>query len=273
MNAIEQVKQGFMNLLQKVGDTPFGKTFYNLGVQASGGQKLLSPVPEQSQQTGWYPAPAGDGYYPSYDKNPPFKYLPDPTPQPNTPSVQTPRPPVVAGIQEPSSPAPSQAGFRLAVPGRGGAETVFPSDIAQQIGQYFDPYNEATSAARVLLHPMQQTRTSEEIKRLGPNVNMGENPQLIVNNVDMPNDDGSIDRGLFRINSNTYNDMVQKPFWRQAMLSRGINSWDDLNDLNKNVQMALLILKYKNWSPANNDMSANPNYRDWYAAPLDLRTR
>lgn len=169
---------------------------------------------------------------------------------------------------------PTGDGFRLSVPGDNGQTFNFPPEIAQQIGNVFEPIHEATSAARVLRHPNQQTRTAPELKRLGENWNRGENPDLITNNIDIPNpSDNSIDRGLFRINSNTFNGMIKDPFWKKAMATRGITKWSDMEDPNKNTQMAYLILARSNWDTNTSSVKQNPNWGSWYAAPIDLRTK
>jgi hypothetical protein len=170
-------------------------------------------------------------------------------------------------------PSNNQPGFHLSVPGENGTVNL-PQQISQQIGNVFEPYNEATSAARVLTHPLQMTNIpGEQSRGINTAPNRGENPNLTTQNIDIKNNDGSIDRGLFRINSNTFNEMSQNPFWRQAMQNKGITSWDNLNDMNKNTEMALLVLKYMNWNNQANTMNENPNYASWYAAPRDLRAR
>lgn len=169
-----------------------------------------------------------------------------------------------------SSPMPQQQGFRLSVPSDQGTFNL-PDDIAQEIGNVFEPSKQATAAAQVLHHPNQQTRTPQEILRLGENWNRGENPEMIRNKIDIPNNDGSIDRGLFRINSNTFSGMLQNPFWKQAMEKRGITSWDDMEDPQKNVNMAYLILARGNWDSKNSQMLSNPSWGQWYAAPQELR--
>lgn len=70
------------------------------------------------------------------------------------------------------------------------------------------------------------------------------------------NNDGSEDRGLFQINSNTFND-----FWRRkqrVLQAAGINSYNDMYDPTKNAMMAKIIKDEQGW-------------KAWYGAPDDLR--
>ncbi len=169
---------------------------------------------------------------------------------------------------------PQSSGFRLSVPSdQNGGMIDLPPDIAQQIGNVFEPSKQATAAATVLHHPMQQTRTAPEIKRLGENRNRGENPEFIRSNIDIPNPNGSIDRGLFRINDQTFNGMMASPFWREAMKNKGITSWADMEDPNKNIEMARLILARGNWDSQKQEMIKDPSWVQWYAAPLSLRQK
>ena len=58
-------------------------------------------------------------------------------------------------------------------------------------------------------------------------------------NMDIPNANGSIDRGLFRINSNTFLDFMER---KSDILSQsGIYNWDDMLDPLKNAAMARII--------------------------------
>ena len=70
------------------------------------------------------------------------------------------------------------------------------------------------------------------------------------------NNDGSEDRGLFQINSNTFND-----FWarkQNLMRQAGINNYNDMYDPLKNAAMAKIIKDEQGW-------------KAWYGAPEDLR--
>lgn len=70
------------------------------------------------------------------------------------------------------------------------------------------------------------------------------------------NNDGSEDRGLFQINSNTFND-----FWarkQDLMRQAGIKNYNDMYDPVKNAAMAKIIKDEQGW-------------KAWYGAPEDLR--
>ena len=73
---------------------------------------------------------------------------------------------------------------------------------------------------------------------------------------DNQNSDGSIDRGLFQINSNTFADFLRRK--GDVMTSLGITSFEDMKDPQKNIQMAKLILEEQ-------------GYGAWYGAPADLK--
>lgn len=148
-----------------------------------------------------------------------------------------------------------------------------PFGIAQTLLNAFNDINEATNAARVLHHPKSQTFTPDEVAKMGrESWNYGENASYKTQ-ADAPNKDGSIDRGLMRINSNTFNGMLQDPFWRKVMAKYGITHWDDMLDQEKNARMGRLILTRTNWNNVLNSINPNPSYGAWYAAPLDLRQR
>jgi hypothetical protein len=134
---------------------------------------------------------------------------------------------------------------------------IVPKNIANPLLSIFGPIAQATNSAQVLRHPMAYTNLPGEQQRgvnTGPN--MGENPNLTTSNIDIPNPDGSMDRGLFRINSNTFNDfMKRKP---DVLKKAGINSYDDMNDPLKNIMMAKIIYEEQGW-------------KGWFAAPRNLR--
>lgn len=72
------------------------------------------------------------------------------------------------------------------------------------------------------------------------------------------NRDGSLDRGIFQINSNTFADFQRRK--ANVMQQYGINSYDDMYDPVKNTIMAKIIWDEQGWNA-------------WYGAPQDLRTR
>lgn len=70
------------------------------------------------------------------------------------------------------------------------------------------------------------------------------------------NNDGSIDRGLFQINSNTFADFQRRK--GDLMAQAGIRSYEDMFDPAKNAKMAKIIKDEQGWAA-------------WYGAPDDLR--
>ena len=76
--------------------------------------------------------------------------------------------------------------------------------------------------------------------------------------VDIPNADGSIDRGLFRINSYTFADFMNR---KKELLNRnGIYLYEDMYDPEKNTKMAKIIFDEQGWDA-------------WYASPPDLKEK
>lgn len=74
--------------------------------------------------------------------------------------------------------------------------------------------------------------------------------------VDISNSNGSIDRGLYRINSYTFAHYLRvNP---EGLEQLGITSYKDMYDPELNIKMARVIYKYQGWCA-------------WYAAPADLR--
>ncbi|MBU2061866.1 MAG: hypothetical protein KKH44_08485, partial [Bacteroidetes bacterium] len=150
-------------------------------------------------------------------------------------------------------PTPKQAPYapNITIPySQTGEPYQVPENIAQPILNAFNDINQATNAATVLNHPPMLSPISGK-------TTYGENASFKTANIDIPNNDGSIDRGLFRINSNTFNGMLQDPFWGKAMQKYGINNWDDMMDLQKNAFMARLIYQRQGWGA-------------WVAAPPKL---
>lgn len=135
-------------------------------------------------------------------------------------------------------------------------------ELTQILLNAFNDIKQATNAAQVLNHPRSQTYTPTEVKRMGrESWNYGENAGFKQSNIDVPNADGSIDRGLFRVNNNTFNGIMADPHWGKLAREKfGIRSWDDMNDPQKNAYMAKLIYERQGWGA-------------WYAAPLGLRSQ
>jgi hypothetical protein len=72
------------------------------------------------------------------------------------------------------------------------------------------------------------------------------------------NPDGSIDRGIFQINNQTYLDLLGRK--GNDVRNLGINSFDDLYDAAKNIQMAKLLYDDRaSWDESG--------WNAWYGAP------
>lgn len=84
----------------------------------------------------------------------------------------------------------------------------------------------------------------------------GENRSFDANAPDGKNNDGTIDRGLFRINSGTFDDFMNRQ--KQLLNSRGIHSYEDMKDPALNTIMAKIIYDSQGWNA-------------FYGAPPDLR--
>jgi hypothetical protein len=85
----------------------------------------------------------------------------------------------------------------------------------------------------------------------GENTNYQTGPE-----VDIKNKNGSIDRGLYRINSNTFADFMRRK--GNLLRKNGINSYEDMYDPVLNIKMAKIIYDEQGW-------------KAWFAAPPDLR--
>ena len=86
----------------------------------------------------------------------------------------------------------------------------------------------------------------------------GENRQFNPRAENTANNDGSMDRGLFQINSNTFTDFQNRHGDKMAAL--GINTYEDMFDPTKNMLMAQLIKQEQGWAA-------------WYGSPPDLRNQ
>lgn len=153
-----------------------------------------------------------------------------------------------------ATPTPTPAQKKIVIPySQTGQPFEVPQQVATVISNAFG--DKATEAATVLNHP-------PAVSPVSGAVTYGENGSFIVdpNNprFDTTNTDGSVDRGLFRINSNTFNDYQRFPELNQQMQKYGINSWDDMKDPQKNAYMAKMIYDRQGWNA-------------WVAAPPELR--
>lgn len=158
---------------------------------------------------------------------------------------------------------------QITIPATHGGTTQVPPHIAQSLLNNFNDIGEATNAAKVLHHPQEQTYMPSEIKRFGtPSVNYGENASFKPV-ADSIQSDKSIDRGLMRVNSNTFNGLMKRhPDWmRQA----GVSDFSQMNDPELNARVARLILLDSNYD--SGQIKKNPSWKRWFAAPLALRSR
>jgi hypothetical protein len=83
----------------------------------------------------------------------------------------------------------------------------------------------------------------------------GENPNFITENADSIQHDGSVDRGLMRINSATFYDYMKR--MPTLLHNNGIYKWSDMLEVVKNIRMAQIVYLYQGWCA-------------WYASPNDL---
>lgn len=79
----------------------------------------------------------------------------------------------------------------------------------------------------------------------------GENTQFDPS-VTVKNKNGSEDRGLFQINSRTFEDFLRRK--KDLLAENGIKSWDDMLNPEKNIKMAKIIYDEQGW-------------KAWYGAP------
>lgn len=210
-------------------------------IQAKQGSELLRG-PGYTEPMG-QPIPAKAGAYASASPAPVQTQAPRASQAP----IQTP-PPVLG------STAPQSGYGELTPVPRAPGYPEIPDNIRDILFQVFEDNLEATSSAQVLTHPSQTTHIKGEIPR--PK-NTGENPRFDTR-AENKNKDGSIDRGLFQINSNTYADFARR---RPDLLQKaGITSWDDMFDPLLNARMADIIASEQGWQA-------------WYGAPRELRKR
>jgi hypothetical protein len=181
----------------------------------------------------------------------------------------------VLGVQvrgmSPTS-APASTSPNITIPYSQGGQYTLPSALAQVLMNSFNDVGQATNAAQVLNHPLDNPyRRGIDPQSVNHNT-MGENGSFRTSNVDAPNSDGSIDRGLFRVNDRTFNGIMQHPVFSSLARQYGINSWQDMEDPQKNAYMARLILLNSNYNPQTQGFSSHPTWQRWFAAPHDLRS-
>lgn len=164
---------------------------------------------------------------------------------------------------------------RIEVNGKYGNPQVLPPETAQTLLNHFNDIGEATNAAQVLVHPLENTRLPSELARgMKNNFNYGENPELDRTSPKKINKDKTYDTGLMRLNSGTFKEMQDSAFWGNKMIEKGITNYDELeSNPELNAAMARLMLEYANWDAQNQKIMSNPNWRRWYAAPKKLRIK
>jgi len=166
--------------------------------------------------------------------------------KPSTPIVYTSRQPTPSVTRSQPTTTPTQV--------RAPTPTPIPSHIVE-LPDVERPYQEA-----IQKYWQEKANIANQILRyVDPNTGevLGENTAYQAGpEMDIPNKDGSIDRGLFRVNSNTFIDfMERKP---EVLAQHGIYSWDDMLDPIKNAAMARIIY---------DEQGAGA----WYAAPPWLK--
>jgi len=192
------------------------------------------------------------------------------------PKIATNIQPTIAQAKPTPTPQPEPYIPQITVPGKEGTNFTLPASKAQVLLNSFNDIGEATNAARVMVHPYEQTFTPKEVQRIGrENWTYGENPEL---NMKAPTilqtGNNTYDTGALRVNSGTLNEMLSKPVWRQKLLEKGITNFEELQyDPQKNADAARIRLEYGNWDNEMKKIKQNPNWRHWYAAPLELRNR
>lgn len=159
-------------------------------------------------------------------------------------------------------------------PGEKAKDLELPVEISNTIKEVFG--SKAQEAANVLHHPYQ-----DQVKDMG----QGENAGFVISDIDKENydDNGNlkytynpftdsyepnIDRGLFRINNDTFYTYLNGKELRPRMKEMGIidtddlskldweKEWEKMNELENNVKMAKLINEVQGWCA-------------WFAAPAE----
>ena len=163
----------------------------------------------------------------------------------------------------------STTGYKHQIPYKtevGGETKYIPEDVAQPLMEVFDPIGAATESAQFLAHPTETTLLPWEVPWIKNRMAGGENRGFQTKDIDIPNPNKSIDRGLFRINSDTFAGWMNNPKSREKLKDLGITSYEDMNDAKKNAQFARLLMES---TPTRNP--GDRSWRKWWAAPLLLR--
>lgn len=149
----------------------------------------------------------------------------------------------------------------ITIPYSRGGQYTLPADLSQIMLNAFNDIGQATNSAKVLNHPADNPYLPGDPSSVN-HTTYGENGSFKTNNIDVTNNDGSVDRGLYRINNNSFNGIMADPHWGGLARDKfGIKNWQDMEDPQKNAYMAKLIYE------------RNSGWRGWYAAPKDLRAQ
>lgn len=216
----------------------------------SSSQKPISPIPNPITPTPT-PIPGLENY--DLDKNPRnFEIIrpnSTPTPMPIRQAVRTPQ----------TSSADPYIKPNITVPGSQGGELTLRSGLSQILLNAFNNIGQATNSAKVLHHPADNPYLPGDPPSVN-HITHGENASFKERNIDVPNPNGSIDRGLFRINNRSFDEIMADKYWGKLAREKfKINNWDDMEDPQKNAYMAKLIYE------------RNTGWRGWFAAPRNLR--
>lgn len=202
-----------------------------------------------------------------------WRWLNQPTPTPTPAPAQASAPmmnPEVMGISTESP--------YIGVPGANGSTQQIPSWLAQILLNSFNDIGEATNSARVLTHPMQTTLNDAELMRIYGRIpdprpqNLGENPGFDLRARYLQGN-GTEDYGLMRNNSGSLAGLLNNPFWANRLAQRGVTSFEQMNNPQASADAARVLLERGNWDNQNKTIRSNPSWREWYAAPMDLRAR
>ncbi len=174
--------------------------------------------------------------------------------------------------QQTTNPAATPAGEQTTQLPGGGTRTIFNKPISSPVnlpggGTITDPRMAASPTPSASPTPVPKLREQgdiglaiskiwppaefENISLVLDGENRGRNPMA-----ENYNSDGSTDRGIMQINSNTFADFMRRK--GNILKGLGINSYDDMYDPVKNIIMGKLIFDEQGWSA-------------WYGAPGNLR--
>lgn len=195
---------------------------------------LVSPLPKQggvSYVTGTNLAPIG--------------HVSAATPAPTAPpSAPTPSAPADPNYRFAYETLPRDANYAANGPRPGFQPSQPPAQIGSVIRNIFP--NEATKAALIA-----STENAQFDPNRADNVNAGQ---------------GGQDRGIFQINSNTFNGLMQRR--GDELKNLGINSFEDMRDPTKNAHVAKMIMseggagRWFGWQDTGYNLNNN-----WFSAP------